>query len=177
MLWLNALGEALVRADGPAKADMAVVLAGDQWCERILKGGELVRQGYVPAVLVSGPPVYGVPESDLTIGFAVRHGDPPQWFLPFPNDALSTRAEAAAILSELRRRNVHRFLLVTSDYHTGRAGRIYRSLIRKTGGGLEMRVVSAPDKYFSPTGWWKNREGQKVCFIEWTKTLANAAGL
>ena len=176
-LWLPALGGALIRDDGPAKADIAVVLGGDQWGNRILRGAEMVREGYVPLVLVSGPPFYGTSESDLAIAFAVRHGNPPQWFVSFPIHALSTQEEAATILAELMRRNVHSFLLVTSDYHTARARRIYRAAIRRSGVPLEMRVVSAPDRYFRRDSWWKDREGRKTAFYEWIKTLATAAGI
>ena len=175
-LWLTAVGSALIHEDGPAPADMAVVLAGDQWGNRILKAADLVRQGYVPAVLVSGPPYYGAWESDLAIAFAVRRGNPPQWFVSFPLQALSTRDEARLILAELMRRHVHRFLLVTSDYHTGRAGRIYRDAIRSSGDPLDMRVVAAPDRFFRRDSWWKSREGQKIVFTEWSKTLATAVG-
>lgn len=175
-LWLGAMGGALIRDDGPAKADLAVVLAGDQWGNRILKAADLVREGYVPAVLVSGPPFYATSESEQAIAFAVQHGNPRQWFVPLPLHALSTREESRQILGELMRRNVHSFLLVTSDYHTGRAGRIYRDLLRQTGAGIEMRVVAAPDQYFRRDSWWKSREGQKIVFMEWSKTVATAMG-
>ena len=72
--WLTALGNRLVREDGPAKADLAVVLAGDKYGNRILKGAELVSRGYVPAVLVSGPGLYNTYECDMAIEFAVREG-------------------------------------------------------------------------------------------------------
>ena len=105
--WLPALGWALVRDEGPAKADLAVVLGGDFWGNRIKKGGELVRQGYVPAALVSGPPgVYGQHESEPEIAYAVRQGYPSEYFIAFPDEARSTQDEAAMILPELRRRNV-----------------------------------------------------------------------
>lgn len=172
--WLGALGRLLVRDDGPARADMAVVLAGDFYGNRILRAAELVKQGYVPKVLVSGPyGLYGNYECDLEIKFAVQRGYPENWFVRAPNEALSTRQEAAAILPDLRRLGVHRFLLVTSDYHTARAARIYRAAVS----GLEMRVVAAPDCYFRPGGWWRNREGQKVFLLEWMKTVANLLGM
>ena len=174
--WLTAIGTALIHDDGPAKADIAVVLAGDQFGNRILKAGELVREGNVAEVLATGPPDYGTSESELAIDFAVRHGDPRQWFVSFPVQALSTRDEAEAVLPELARRNVHRFLLVTSDYHTARARRIYRDALRADGLPMEMRVVAAPDLHFRRNSWWKSREGQKIAFMEWTKTVATALG-
>jgi len=173
-VWLAALGRMLVRDEGPAHADMAVVLAGDFYGNRILRAAELVKQGYVPKALVSGPHmVYGLYECDLAIAFAVRHGYPEEWFMRAPNEALSTREEAAAILADLRHLGVHRFLLVTSDYHSARATRIFRA----AGPDFEIRVVAAPDQYFSPGGWWHNREGQKLFFMEWSKTMANLAGM
>ena len=175
-LWLGALGGGLIHDDGPAKADIAVVLAGDYFGNRILKAADLVRQGYVPQALVSGPPYYGRWESDLAVDFAVAHGNPRQWFISFPLQASSTREEADIVLGELARRNVHSFLLVTSDYHTGRAGRIYRDALRRAHSGLEMRVVAAPDRSFQRNSWWKSRQGQKTVFIEWWKTLATALG-
>jgi len=172
--WLTALGSLLVRDETPARADMAVVLAGDYSGNRILRAAELVKQGYAPSVLVSGPNMlYGLHECDLEIPFAVKRGYPASWFIPEPNEARSTREEAGTILADLRRRGVHRFLLVTSDYHTARAARVYRSVARD----FDVRVVAAPDLYFSANGWWRNREGRKIFLVEWMKTVANALGM
>jgi hypothetical protein len=148
-LWLAALGYALIHDDGPAKADIAVVPAGE----------------------------YGLHETDLAIPFAVRQGFPAEWFVAFPNEALSTKEEALVILQELRRRNVKSFLLVTSDYHSARAGRIYRSTERATGGGPGFRVVTVSDEFFHPDSWWRTRQGQKTAFFEWSKTFATIVGL
>jgi uncharacterized SAM-binding protein YcdF (DUF218 family) len=176
--WLTLVGRALVRDDGPARADMALVLAGDYFGHRILKGADLVRQGYVPAVMVSGPAgMYGVHEDQLAIAFAVQKGCPRQWFIPAPNDAVSTETEAQTIVPELRRRGVHRYLLVTSNYHTARAARTFRAAQRKLGADLEIRVVAAPDEYFRPESWWRERQGRKQFFFEFTKTLASALGI
>jgi uncharacterized SAM-binding protein YcdF (DUF218 family) len=176
-LWLPALGYALIHDEGPAKADIAVVLAGDSYGHRIVKAGELVRAGYVPVVLVSGPPgFYGGHESDLAIPFAVRHGFPAGWFVAFPNEGLSTKTEGMAVLQELRRRNVKSFLLVTSDYHSARARRIYLAEERAFGGGPSLRVVACADEFFRPGTWWRTREGQKTAFMEWSKTVATVFG-
>ena len=168
------LGRLLVRDEGPARADIAVVLAGDYYGNRVVRAAQLVQQGYVPSVLVSGPDMlYGHYECDLEIPFAVQRGYPESWFIRAPNEALSTREEAAAILPDLRRRGVHRFLLVTSDYHTARAARIYRAAAPD----LDLRVVAAPDEYFRVDGWWHNREARKIFLVEWLKTAANAMGM
>ncbi len=177
-LWLPWLGYALVHDDGPAKADIAVVLAGDYAGNRIDKAAELIREGYVPAALISGPPgFYGLHESDYAIAYAVRQGFPAQWFIAFSHSALSTRDEASLVLAELRRRQVRSFLLVTSDYHTARARRIFLAAARGMAGVPAMRTVAAPSEYFRPDSWWRNREGQKTAFFEWCKTFATVLGI
>jgi uncharacterized SAM-binding protein YcdF (DUF218 family) len=177
-LWLSAMGGALVHDDGPAKADIAVVLAGDYAGSRILTAAGLVRDGYVPAVLVSGPPgFYGANECDVAIQFAIGKGYPAQWFIPAPNTAYNTRDESKALVKDLRSRNVHSFLLVTSEYHTARSRRLFLAAERAVGGGPAIRVVAAPDPFFTAGAWWRNREGRKTAFMEWLKTITGAAGI
>jgi uncharacterized SAM-binding protein YcdF (DUF218 family) len=172
-LWLPGLGYSLIHDDGPAKADYAVVLGGDSWGHRIIRGGELVREGFVPAVLVSGPPgFYGFNEADMAIQFVTSKGFPKEWFIPVRHEALSTRAEAEVFYNELQRRGAHSFLLVTSNYHTARARRIFLAEATRHPGAASFRMVSAPDQFFRPGDWWQNREAEKTVFMEWSKTVA-----
>jgi uncharacterized SAM-binding protein YcdF (DUF218 family) len=172
ILW--SLGAILDSSEAPQKADMLVVIGGDARGNRILRAGELVREGYAPKVLVSGQgAMYGHHESDLAIDFAVAHNYPRDEFIPFRYPALSTVDEAAADIRQLRELGVHKYLLVTSPYHTARAARIFRREGRREGAGLEVRTVSAPDPYWQNGEWWKSREGRKLWFLEAVKTLAD----
>lgn len=172
--WLGALGRYLVEAEEPEKADMVVVLAGDGFGHRILKAAELVRQGYAPSILVSGPPgLYGYHECDLAIPYAVKKGYPEKWFIPLPMDTYSTREEAEIIIPELRKRGVKKFLLVTSDFHTRRAGAIFR----RYAGDLQFRVVASKDEFFRPDAWWRDRQAGRVFVFEWAKTVAGWLGV
>jgi uncharacterized SAM-binding protein YcdF (DUF218 family) len=172
--WMRWMGEFLVLSDSPARADVAVVLAGDYTGDRIARAAELVKAGYVPKILVSGPSsAYGVHESDLAIPFAVKHGYPREWFIPCPHLATSTYDETRAILDDLRKLHARRVLVVTSNYHTRRAGRIFRAAAPD----LEIRIISAPTREFEPHSWWVTREGRKTLFFEWCKTIAYAAGI
>ena len=172
--WLSALGGYLIHDQVPAPADMVVVLAGDYFGNRILTAAELVRRGLAPKALISGPgDVYGQYESDLAIAFAVRHGFPESYFVAFPNDARSTAAEADAVIPELRKLHAHRIEIVTSNFHTRRAGNIYRA----RADDLDFHMIGAPDTYFSRDGWWKNREGRKTLLTEWEKTVATWFGI
>ena len=171
---LAGLGWRLVKAGDPHKADIALVLAGDQYGNRILKGAELVREGYAPKVLVSGPGgLYGKYECDLAIAFAVAHGYPETYFIPVRHWALSTKTEAQVMVPALRRLDARTVLLVTSDFHTRRAGKIFRAAAPD----LTWYVVAAPDHEFAPSVWWHTREGRKVFFIEWMKTFAEWFGV
>jgi uncharacterized SAM-binding protein YcdF (DUF218 family) len=172
--WLTALGRYLVRSDPPVPADVIVVLAGDYSGNRILTAGDLVRHGFASHALVSGPSgAYGMHETDLAIPFAVRHGYPQSYFVARPNDGRSTREEAGDVLAALQQLNAHRIDIVTSDYHTRRAGNIYRTLAP----GLDIHMIAAPDLNFTPDGWWKNREGRKTFLLEWMKTVSNWFGI
>lgn len=171
--WLPVPANFLVRAEAPDRAEIVVVLAGDSYGHRILKAADLASSGYAKKVLVSGPSgAYGHYESDLAIDFAVGKGYRKDLFIPLPSLVRSTREEAAVVLDELHRMGVHKFLVVTSNYHTRRTGAIYRSLARD----VEFRVVAAPDEYFSPLDWYKNREGRKMFCFEWMKTIAEWVG-
>lgn len=169
---LTAAGARLVEDDGPASVQAALVLGGDEHCSRIMRAAELARAGYAPTVIVSGPGAFGVHECDLTVHYAVSHGYPASLFRPFPNDFTSTRAEAEGIGKYLQEHKITRILLVTSNYHTRRAARQFR----RENPGMAVRVVPAPDRWFTPDGWWKNREGRKTFLLEWTKTVTEWYG-
>jgi uncharacterized SAM-binding protein YcdF (DUF218 family) len=171
---LGALGGYLVHQDPPQKADAVLVLAGDGWGDRILTAAQLVRDGHAPKVLVSGPDgAYGLHESDLAIPFAVKHGYPQSFFVPINHTGRSTRAEAVELMPEIRREGIRRMLLVTSNFHTRRAGRIFREVAPD----LTILVVGAPYRNYTPDRWWHNREGQKTFVTEWEKTIADWLGI
>lgn len=173
-IWLRWMGEYLIYSQPPCKADAIVVLAGDVFGKRIEKAGDLQREGWAPKILMSGAgDIYGINEGVLAIQFAVREGYPADKFFNVPSPARSTVEEASYIVPELRHRGIHRFILVTSDYHTRRAAKIYR----QAAPDIPFCVVAAPDHDFSPSGWWRTRDGRKVAFIEWVKTLTSYLGV
>jgi len=166
---LAAMGNYLVKSGPPQKADVIVVLAGDGFGNRILKAGELIKEGYAPKALVSGPfGNYGNYECDLAIPFAVKAGDPESDFEHFEHHAHSTAEEAQVVAAKLHQMGVKRVILVTSNYHTRRAGKIFH----KAAPDLDFFVVSAPDEYFKPDSWWHDREASKTFLYEWMKTVA-----
>jgi uncharacterized SAM-binding protein YcdF (DUF218 family) len=172
ILW--SLGAVLYNSEPPQKSDMIVAIGGDEGGNRILRAAELAREGYAPKVLVSGiGSMYGRHECDLAVDYAVRSGYPREMFIPFYYAALNTRDEARADITEMKRRGVHKYLLVTSVYHSARASRAFR----RESQGLEMRSVPAPDRWWTNGEWWKNREGRKIWLTETLKTIADYVGI
>ncbi|MFL6451565.1 MAG: YdcF family protein [Bryobacteraceae bacterium] len=169
---MTAAGRFLVENDKPQKADAIVVLGGDDFGTRIIKAAQLVTAGYSPYVLVSGPRSLLGHESDETIEYAHRQGYPTSLFRSLTHDLNSTRSEAALIDDYLREHGARKILLVTSNFHTGRAAR----LLRKDAPQLWVIPIAAPDPSFTPDGWWETRDGRKTFLLEWLKTIATALG-
>ena len=166
---LAALGNFLVKAGPPQKADVVLVLAGDNFGRRILAGAELVKQGWAPKALISGPSGnYGYFDCDLAIPFAVKAGYPESYFIHLEHTGRSTEEEAYAAAAKLRTMGVKRVILVTSNYHTRRSGKIFH----RVAPDIEFFVVAAPDEFFKPDTWWRDREARKIFLYEWMKTVA-----
>lgn len=164
------MGSVLVGSGLPYRADMILVIGGDYTGERILKGAELERDGYAPAVFVSGGgSMYGFHETDLAVEFVRDHGYTAEKFVQFRYPATSTVDEALHVIPELRAMGVHRYLLVTSPEHTARAGRVFRRI----GPDLQVRVIAAPSPVWDGGRWWTSREGRKTWLMEASKTVAD----
>ena len=170
---LTFAGQMLVEDDGPQKADVILVLGGDEFGTRIMKAAQLQEAGYAPYVLVSGPKTLLGHESDESIEYARRQGYPVTIFKPLVNQSDSTRSESKAVNAYMREHRAKTVLLVTSNYHTRRAAR----LMRKAMSGIHVIVIPAPDPFFRPQSWWTSRSGQKTFLYEWLKTFAVDLGV
>ncbi len=172
ILW--AMGAMLVNAEAPRKADIVVVLAGDSAGNRVLKGAELVREGYAPRVYISnGLRFFGQSESDAAADFAARRGYSRDTMILAHGSPMSTDEESRTIVQELRRLGVHSVLLVTSPSHTARATR----LLRRQAPDMEIHPVAAPDPKWCGGYWWTQRECEKTWFFEEVKTVTGYFGI
>ncbi len=157
-------------SEPPQKADLILVLSGDRTGSRILKAAELVRQGIAPKAFISGAALYfGRRESEISIEYAVSHGYPREWFIPFEAPNLSTADEARSEAAFFRTMGVKRLLVVTHSWHTGRALRTFRRRLPD----LDVRAAGVWDEYWNAGYWWTSREGRKLWFFEASKTVAD----
>ena len=173
--WLAALGRLSGARWPPAPADMIVVLAGDFSGNRILTAARSgssricspsAGQRSIGRVWIarkrSGDSVRRSARLSRVLFVRLTQRRP-----------VHARRKPPTCSRALSKRHARRIDIVTSDYHTRRAGNIYRAQAP----GLEIHMVAAPDVYFTPDGWWKSREGRKTFLLEWMKTVANWFGM
>jgi uncharacterized SAM-binding protein YcdF (DUF218 family) len=174
---LTAAGNFLIEDDGPRKAGAIVVLGGDGYGDRTLKAAELAKEGYAPFVIVSGPPNLIGYDSDEEIQFAEQHGYPASLFreVHLPVEAESTRTEEDFLGKYLAAHGIKSILLVTSNFHSRRAKKLWR----RENPSIAAAVVPSvdPRRYFTPQTWWKTRPGQKIFILEWSKTISVLLGV
>ena len=171
---LVAAASYLVRTDLPKKADVIIVLGGDASGARMLRGCKLLTDGFADQIWVSGSvSFYGRVEGDLALEYAASKGCPAGKMLALRNAVDSTRDEAIAIGKMLHDRNFQRYLLVTSNFHTRRSGRVFR----EASPDLEAIVVAAEDDEFPVDRWWQLRHSRKTFLYEWIKTIGYWVGM
>lgn len=172
-VWLGWIGTALVSTQPPRKCDAILVMAGGAQGERILKGADLMRQGYAPICLVSDAmPFYEQSECRLAVDMAVRHGAQREWFECVAPRVRSTTEEAAAAVKVLRQRGAKRYMIVTTEFHSRRALGVFRDAAPE----LDASAVAADSVDFRIDRWWQHREGRKTILLEWTKSIAGLFG-
>ncbi len=171
---LTWVGSYLVDIQEPRSADVIIVLGGDGTGARALKGCQLLDRGLANQIWISGAnSFYGKAESELAVEFVGKHGCPVDKITALKNPVDSTRDEAIAIGKMMRDRGFKKYLLVTSNFHTKRAGKVFR----ENSPDLEAIVVAADDDEFPVDHWWQIRRARKTAFYEWLKTVSYWVGM
>jgi len=164
---LSGLGNYLISSDAPQTADLILVLGGNFYGPRVLKGADLLAQGYAPLALFSGPYYQGRPQGDASIAFLARQGYSTRGLESLGIRAESTIEEAQAVRPELVRRGAKRVLLVTASFHSRRSAIVFRLFCP----GIQFISVPAQDPQYHPDTWWKDPSSKKLFFSEWEKIL------
>jgi len=82
----------------------------------------------------------------------------------------STVEEAAALRGCLLEHGWTSVIVVTSQYHTRRARRIWR---KHVGSPFTISVFGVGDADYEPRDWWRNRHEAKTWLLEVTKSVWN----
>lgn len=164
----------------PAHAQGAVVLQGSILGEmaRVAGAALLLREGTVDQVLLSVPQesYWGQSVPDAARGYLDKHYGSEIAdrfvFCETGPDVDSTQQEAEALIACIRQRGWRSIVVVTSNYHTRRAGWIWRKALRSVQPPVSLGIDGVPDPEFQPQGWWRNRLYAKTWFYEFTKLLS-----
>lgn len=169
-MYLSALGRALIVDDSPQKADAILVLGGEtRKGDRVMHAAGLYQRGLAPLLVLSGTPIgFRTHETEVMQRHAESLGVPSDRILVVKHDSDSTREEAGVVVPVLQSRGAKEVILVTSNFHTGRAKRVFE----KVAGPAGPRFLASParDPTFEPEGWWTRRRDAKTFVLEVIKT-------
>jgi len=169
----------LVRADPPVRSDAIVVLSGD--FQRVFHGAQLYRMGMAPQVIITAQrreagyrklDEIGVPsprQEQLSRDALVKLGVPDGAIRTVGNELPSTAAEAAVIREAVAPGST--LLVVTSPYHTRRAGLVFAERFPASA----IRMQPDPGETL-PRRWWANQDAARNVLMEFAKTLFFLAG-
>jgi len=171
---LNALGAALIENDPLHPADAILVLAGDsREGDRVQHAVGLFKRGLAPLLVLSGNPIgFRTHEAEIRQRHAEFLGVPSDHILAVKHDSDSTREEAEVIVPILQRKGMKEVILVTANYHTARAKRIFEQAAGRYGPHFLASPVD--DGLFKPEGWWMRRRYAKTFVYEAIKTVWTA---
>ena len=135
----------------PAKADVAIILAGGRYTdgslnepaiERTIAGVRLYHQGIVSRLLFTGGPCCGQSASAIMAELAMDLGVPRRVIL-LEEQSTRTHESAVYTIALLRARGLRSAVLVTSPVHLARAQRVF------TAAGLTVHSVRSSEKDLS----------------------------
>lgn len=169
--WLPLVARALIAGEEPRSADAILVLGGGG-DERLAQGLRLYEEGLAPVLVTSGEAPY-LPDFDTSFAelgadYLARRGVRREVILTLPATT-STYDEALQSLALARERGWKTVLVVTSDYHTGRAGLIFRRIYR--GSGVQVCMVAASSDWFTPETWWQRERPVLAVAEEYEKLV------
>lgn len=169
-------GEMLVASDPlPSHADVGVVLQGSAEGERVRLSGamHLAQEGVIGEVLVSIPresywgqsiPPVARQYIERTYGPGLSNRTE---FCETGPEVNSTEQEAAVLSACIRQGGWQSVVVVTSNYHTRRAGIIWHRVLRRR----SLFIYGVDDPEFHPRSWWRERLSAKTWFFETTKLI------
>lgn len=177
-------GTGLLIADRPPDrhVDAAVVLQGSVVAEKVrtAAGMKFLQQGVADRMLLSVPkesywgqslPPIARAYLERTFGAALASRVD---FCETGGEVNSTVEEMRALSPCIKDHHWHSIVLVTSTYHTRRAGMIWKKL-SKENPDMQIYIQSVQDPEFQ-LPWWRHRQSAKIFFMESIKLVWTTLG-
>jgi uncharacterized SAM-binding protein YcdF (DUF218 family) len=166
----------IVDSPSPSHVDAAVVLQGSMVAEtaRINKSASLLRSGTSDRILISLPreSYWGQSLPPIARNYIERNYGlevaAKTDFCETGPEVDSTRQEAQAVIACIRQHGWKSVAIVTSEYHTRRAGFIWARMIRSQDVKVWIEGVADPD---FQRQWWRGRHSAKTFVMELSKLL------
>ncbi len=154
--FLNALAGQLIVRDKLEKADVIIVLSGDNNGERTAEGVRLFKKGFAPYLLLSGGPLaWNLTNAEQMKKQALAGGVPARAVI-LQERSRSTIEDAQFCLPIVNRYGFRSIILVTSPQHSRRASRVFGRVFKPL--GIRLVVWPAEKSEFNPREWWKRHE-------------------
>ena len=168
----------------PARVDAAVVLQGSIAGEnaRIAGAMHLLEQGSAPRMLLSVPhySFWDEPIPPMARRYLERKygGDLASRvdFCETGPEVNSTADEARTLGLCVRQHGWQNVAIVTSDYHTRRAGILWRKVLQQEDPTARVWMFGVPDPEFNAQDWWHKRIYAKTYSLELLKLIWTAVG-
>jgi uncharacterized SAM-binding protein YcdF (DUF218 family) len=167
-------GDFLVVRDTLRPSDAVIAVSGDG-PERVATSIELMRQGLARRLVISGG-VYGRGTNaahvmrDQALQSGVREDE-----IIVDDQATSTALNALGSARVMKTHGLRSAILVTSPYHTRRAGMMFHRVFMRE--GLSLRVHAVERSFFQVDGWWTRRADRDLVVGEYLKLIAYVAGV
>jgi len=167
-LWVAFAGRLLVRSQDPQDPEALFVLSGDRFGERLQKGAEVAKSNSGPLlVFLRAGEIYDPRKDAATYIRDLGVADERVRFLPAGNSTAEEAGIAAGVISRCKWKEVG---VVTSPYHTRRAGWLFR---RAVGDAAQMRTIASKEP-FNAGKWWGDERDAEVMMLEWVKGVNSA---
>lgn len=180
ILFLLLFGSSLLLAERPpaGRVNCAVVLQGSVIGEKVRTAGaiKLLQQENADRVLLSIPKesYWGQPIPPVARAYLERSFGPELAarvdFCLTGNQVDSTLEEMQALTPCIQDHHYQSIVVVTSNYHTRRAGMIWEKFARQNP-DVRVSILGVDDPEFQQP-WWRYRRSAKTFFMEFTKLIS-----
>ena len=162
-------GEMIVKKNEMKPADAIVVLAGEE-TERVEYGVKLFKNGWARKdmiIMVGGPVVWKYTWAGLMKDHAESLGVPSRSIL-LVDRSRSTEEDAVYTKELLQKKKISSIILVTSPYHSRRAGIIFERVL-----GRDFTIINAPadNSWLKLDEWWKRKRDRAMVLNVFSKYL------
>lgn len=172
---LQAMGNYLINEDKPEKSRYLFVLSGGAY-DRGRKAAELFKAGIADTIVLTGQNVASnlkalgitINEAQLTDSALVRFGVPQSNIILIPKGT-STLEEAGIIRDFCMQRGQLKAQVLSDRFHTGRAKKLIRPILKKE--GIQLNMLGSPSSMYTEEIWWESENGLIMVNNEYAKVF------